>query len=151
MCFSPYLHQALINACEEHNHSKRVLLGWAELFIVLSSFVWVYRSCQFLTIQTTHQHQSKDKKVSNFVRKFVHPHATLTFCGVSVILITKCVYPNGTCKYLICRKQAPPHVFECAVRKMNYSRKRKLCCLQQYTRIPTDSEILENEKTKTAF
>ena len=40
---------------------------------------------------------------------------------------------------------------ECAVRKMIYSRMRKMCYLEQYTRLPTDSEILENEKTKTAL
>ena len=34
---------------------------------------------------------------------------------------------------------------------MIYSRKINTCYLQQYTRIATDSEILENEKTKTAL
>ena len=62
MSFTPYLHLALINAYEEHKHSMRFCGGWAEVFIVLSSFVWVYRSYPFLIIQTTHQQQLKDKK-----------------------------------------------------------------------------------------
>ena len=110
MSFSPYLHQALMNAYEEPKHSMRFCGGGAEFFIVLSSFVWVYRSCQFLTIQTTHQHQSKDKKVSNFVRKFVHFWASLPFRGVLVILTTKCVYPIGSCKYFNCQRQASPQL-----------------------------------------